>query len=314
MASKVILAAFLAPAVMAAVLNPLTGLDQPTRIIGGEDAELGDFPYVVSLQDKGSHFCTGSLIDAKTVLTAAHCVEGIDPLTDTVRAGSLVSILLPHLRTQFRRTGLIHRSPSPKEAVLSASHRPSATPPSTTLKFPTTSELSNSQHHYPLTMASHLLLWPMSILTPKESYPPLLLAGKPFPFSSSLNFLLTLHSRGDDQESDDDDLPDELQKVDLPIVPRSTCRKAWDNLPLHPDIIDSMVCAGYMSDGEWDNDEAPCQGDSGGPLVDKRTGIVVGITSWGLPGCGTDGAPNVFASVGYLRDFIDEHMEASEHL
>jgi trypsin len=105
--SKVILAAFLAPAVMAAVLNPLTGFDQPTRIIGGEDAELGDFPYVVSLQDNGRHFCTGSLIDAKTVLTAAHCVEGIDPSTDTVRAGSLVSILLPHLRTQYRRTGLI---------------------------------------------------------------------------------------------------------------------------------------------------------------------------------------------------------------
>ena len=161
MAPKVILAAFLAPAVMSAALNPLnplTGLDQPTRIIGGEDAELGDFPYVVSLQADGRHFCTGSLIDAKTVLTAAHCIAGFDPSSHTVRAGSLVSTLLPHLRTQYRRIGLIHRSPCPKEAVLSAPHRPSPTPTGTSLKFPTTSHSSNSQHHYPLTMASHLLV------------------------------------------------------------------------------------------------------------------------------------------------------------
>ena len=161
MAPKVILAAFLAPAVMSAALNPLnplTGLDQPTRIIGGEDAELGDFPYVVSLQADGRHFCTGSLIDAKTVLTAAHCIAGFDPSSHTVRAGSLVSTLLPHPRTQFRRIGLIHCSPCPKEAVLSAPHRPSPTLNGTSLKFPTTSHSSNSQHHYPLTMASHLLV------------------------------------------------------------------------------------------------------------------------------------------------------------
>ena len=161
MAPKVILLAFLAPAVMSAALNPLnplTGLDQPTRIIGGEDAELGDFPYVVSLQADGRHFCTGSLIDAKTVLTAAHCIAGFDPSTHTVRAGSLVSTLLPHLRTQYRRIGLIHRSPCPKEVILSAPHQPSSTPTGTRMKSPTMSHSSNSQHHYPLTMASHLLL------------------------------------------------------------------------------------------------------------------------------------------------------------
>ena len=155
----------------------------------------------------------------------------------------------------------------------------------------------------------------MIILTPKESCSPLLLAGKPFLVSQSLDFLLTFRSRGHDSDSSDDELPDALQKVDLPIVPRSVCRKVYDKVPgLQPDILDNMVCAGYFSDDEWENEEAPCGGDSGGPLVNKRTGIVVGITSWGLPGCGTDGAPNVFASVGYLRDFIDEHMEASEHL
>ena len=141
-----------------------------------------------------------------------------------------------------------------------------------------------------------------------------MLAGKLFPFQLSLNLLLTLHSRGYDTDSEDEDeeLPDRLQKAYLPIVSRRTCRKAFGQFPAEPDILDSMICAGD-SDDEWDNDESPCAGDSGGPLVDRFTGVVIGVTSWGLPGCGTDGAPNVFANVGYLRDFIDEHMEAPKH-
>lgn len=44
-------------------------------IIGGHEAEPGLFPYIVSLQYKeGGHFCGGSLISDRFVLTAGHCV------------------------------------------------------------------------------------------------------------------------------------------------------------------------------------------------------------------------------------------------
>jgi len=44
-------------------------------IIRGSDAEIGEFPFQVSLQyGKGKHFCGGVLIDELWVLTAAHCV------------------------------------------------------------------------------------------------------------------------------------------------------------------------------------------------------------------------------------------------
>ncbi|XP_076179603.1 transmembrane protease serine 9-like [Ptiloglossa arizonensis] len=48
------------------------------RIVNGEDAKVGEIPYQVSLQNKGSsfHFCGGSVLNKNYVITAAHCVTG----------------------------------------------------------------------------------------------------------------------------------------------------------------------------------------------------------------------------------------------
>ncbi|XP_063983900.1 chymotrypsin-2-like [Diachasmimorpha longicaudata] len=50
----------------------------PSRIVNGVDVGVGEIPYQVSLQQKGNsfHFCGGSILNKKYVITAAHCVKG----------------------------------------------------------------------------------------------------------------------------------------------------------------------------------------------------------------------------------------------
>lgn len=47
------------------------------RVVGGQDAQPGQFPYIGSLQYRNNlaHFCGCSILNAKTAITAAHCVD-----------------------------------------------------------------------------------------------------------------------------------------------------------------------------------------------------------------------------------------------
>ena len=93
--------------------------------------------------------------------------------------------------------------------------------------------------------------------------------------------------------------PDILQQVQVPVVSRARCEKAYPRK-----IHDSMICAG-LDQGGIDS----CQGDSGGPMVCETGGkfYLHGATSWGY-GCASPGKFGVYAKVKYLLPWINSEM------
>ncbi|OXA41929.1 chymotrypsinogen B [Folsomia candida] len=45
------------------------------KIVGGTDAKPHEFPYQISLQDRGWHICGGTILSDVKIATAAHCCE-----------------------------------------------------------------------------------------------------------------------------------------------------------------------------------------------------------------------------------------------
>ncbi|XP_031348730.1 chymotrypsin-1-like [Photinus pyralis] len=64
-------------------------LKKDKRIADGQPAGESAFPYLVSIRIDGQHECAGSILDATTILTAAHCLFGFQQMSMTVTAGSI---------------------------------------------------------------------------------------------------------------------------------------------------------------------------------------------------------------------------------
>ena len=100
------------------------------------------------------------------------------------------------------------------------------------------------------------------------------------------------------------DFPDILHKVDLRLTTNAECRAILGDSFNSPadtiDVSDVMICASFADGGK-----GSCQGDSGGPLViNTGTGVQqVGIVSWGY-GCAEEGFPGVFTRVSEFKNWI----------
>lgn len=65
-------------------------LQRVKRVYDGRDSSIREFPFMISLEHDSKHWCGGSVVSSKYTLTAAHCVEGLDPSSLKVHAGSVL--------------------------------------------------------------------------------------------------------------------------------------------------------------------------------------------------------------------------------
>ena len=93
------------------VVTPLT--DSSPKIINGTVANPDSWPWMVSLRrsSNGKHFCGGSILDSKTILTAAHCVDWINFTSDffaTIGINSLNETLITGINSFKVKSFKIH--------------------------------------------------------------------------------------------------------------------------------------------------------------------------------------------------------------
>ena len=244
------------------------------RIVGGETAAPGDYPWQVSLSGTKTGLCGGSLIGPTWVLTAAHCVDQYPSSDGTIKPGFRLSV--------FRKDeDLGPKGESRKAArVLVHPHYGSKLPGK-----PNDIALVELQQPYEVSTSQLAKL-----ATPKIHA----LFARPGTCAVTTGW-------GRTQQGS---LAETLRQVDIPIRSQEECQRAYPS----EDIREQHVCAGYDI-GTKDS----CQGDSGGPLV-VRGGpdgwLQIGIVSWGY-GCGQPKRFGVYQSVSYHRNWIDQTIQGS---
>ncbi|KAJ8667101.1 hypothetical protein QAD02_008763 [Eretmocerus hayati] len=216
--------------------------------------------------------CGGSLINARTILTAAHCVLGCDPGTLIGRLGEWNT--------------LVTNEPLPFQE----------SPAQTVIVHP----LFNPASLYN-DIALVILAKPVTFAI---NVRPICMAAQGQ--ATAAGTVCYGSGWGRSAFSADGMYQSILRKVDLPVVDNPNCQtrlrttRLGQTFQLHP----SFICAGGVANKDT------CYKDGGGPLVcqDQRTGIFtqVGITSWGV-GCGTT-APGVYTSVAQFRQWIDQTL------
>jgi len=183
----------------------------PGRIVGGSDAEPGEFPWQVSLRSLNhlpiTHFCGGSVIAENWVVTAGHCCAGQSPLTMHVTAGDTHSGLLNDEGEQFVNI----------EKVI------------------------QHEDYDAQTISNDICLLKLATALEWTDY----VAPIPLQYNETeAGTVCTVTGWGTTHEGGLM-LPSQLQKVDVPVVSDEECRVAYGD-----QVQDSMICAGLKEGGK----------------------------------------------------------------
>ncbi|MEU2179381.1 trypsin-like serine protease [Streptomyces thermolilacinus] len=262
---------------------PVSGTKE-SYIIGGTPATSTEAPWMVQLHyydDKGTageaddegYFCGGSLVAPNKVLTAAHCVYGLDWVNNGVIVAGTNQIPTPTAGDPDLHGGR--------------------------LAFIERTWLSPTYNDYDLTGGD------VAVLTLDHALPykSLQLTQSGDTASYREGTQATVYGWGRTSSTSQDGAQT-LQKAVVPMRSDATCSSYFQG----DFVAGQMTCAGNPASGQDAGTVSPCNGDSGGPLV--VGGRIAGVVSWGVPDCVKSGAYGVYAKtstyVGQVNARIDD--------
>ncbi len=245
------------------------------QIVGGQDAQPGEYPWQAYVQIASRYQCGGVLIDPEWVLTAAHCVLINDNVpgqyygpSDVILALGKNDITRFETAEQVKKVSQVIVHPDFDITNLNSDL--------TLLKLTTPATLNSRVNIIRLTTspADDALIAP-GVLATVTGWGTL---------------------TGDKNSAE----PAILQEVSLPIVSNDVCRQAMRGVP----ISLNQLCAGYAQGGK-----DACYGDSGGPLIvpDGAGGWkLAGTVSFGI-GCAQPNRYGVYVRVAKFANWIEQH-------
>lgn len=249
------------------------------KVLGGADAEEGDWPSVVVLARPGMFaledrlFCGATVVAERWVMTAAHCLY--DGFNRILRPSSIRVVAgIQDLTTE----------PAAEETLVT-----------NVIIHP---EYDNSQSLPPNDIAL------LELATAVEAPPAKLFVGESEEYTGTMGFVA---GWGATEYFDENNAtyPTRLQDASVPLVSLATCNEP---VSYQNGVTSRQMCAGFK-EGMIDT----CVGDSGGPLYIIEDGIElqVGITSFGN-GCGLPNYYGIYTNVSHFIPWLGDYIEVPE--